>query len=74
MLTDDFIIRTTRWVDNHGDVRQISVCVLDADWEPQAHDTRSVGPFDDPQVVEQECSAAACAAAWWTTGQGRLAI
>jgi hypothetical protein len=36
--------------------------------------TRSVGPFDDPDAIEQQASAYVHRAAWWTTGQQALEL
>lgn len=74
METNPFFIRTTLWHDDGGNLRQVSVAVLDALWEPQAEITRNVGPFDDVDQVVKESTSRARAAAWWTCGQGRLAL
>lgn len=72
MATDPFLVRTTLWHDDQGNLRQISACVLDADWDPQAEITAGVGPFDDPIEVVRSTTGRALAAAWWITGQQRL--
>lgn len=69
-----WIRRTTLWETDRGDLLQVSVAVLDSEWEPQSEITTAVGPFDDPVQAVADTTDHAEQAAWWQTRQQRLPI
>jgi len=62
--------RSTIWYDDALGVLQVSVALLNDDWEPQAEATRQVGPFDH---VDEELNIAELRARVMLTDQGGAA-
>ena len=49
------VLRVTWWhTESSGDTVQVSVAILDSDWEPLAEATQLIGPFDDPMDALRE--------------------
>lgn len=43
------LYRWTLWESDRGEAVQLSLCVLDNSWEPQAEWTKQLGPFHDAE-------------------------
>lgn len=73
-MEPSWILRTTLWEDDKGNLIQVSATVLDGAWEPQSTSTVAVGPFDEPGIALLDATRQAKRDAWWITNQLRLPI
>jgi hypothetical protein len=53
-----YLVRHTQWYEG-ANVVQVSVAILDLDWEPLACVTEHVGPFDSAEVITRFAQQAA---------------